>query len=258
MSEELIYHKVIGEGEPLLILHGLFGSSDNWLTLANKWAEKYQVILCDARNHGRSFHSEAFSYALMAQDVKALLHHLNISQCLLLGHSMGGKTAMYFAQQHPEYIKAMIIADIGPKSYPPHHQLIFEGFEAVDLENTNTRGEATKQVQAVIADPGVSMFLLKNLYWKEKGQLAWRMNLSVLKREVSQVIDALPTDKIDVPTLFIRGDKSDYILNEDWPEIKKQFTHSHLVTLKNAGHWLHAEQPDFFYNTVSAYWENQQ
>ncbi len=253
MSEEIVHHKVVGSGPPLVILHGLFGSLDNWQTLANQWAEHYTVILADARNHGRSFHSDAFSYALMAQDLLRLLDHLKLESVFLLGHSMGGKTVMQFALDHPERIKAMIVADIGPKSYPPHHDEIIAAFESVDLANTKTRGEAQRQVKSVVENEGVALFLLKNLYWKDKGQLAWRMNLPVLKREISKVTDRLPSNPIHTETLFIRGGASNYISNEDWPAIKDQFLTSHLVTLKNAGHWLHAEKPKAFSETVLGY-----
>lgn len=258
MSEGLIAHKILGKKGPfLVILHGLFGSSDNWQSLALKWSENYRVVLCDARNHGRSFHSEEFSYKLMAEDLQKLLDHLNIDQAFFIGHSMGGKTMMQFSLDYPQYIKAMIIADIGPKSYPPHHDIIIEAFESVDLDVVKSRGEASKIVQEKVEDPGVALFLLKNLYWVEKGQLGWRINLPVLKREISKVIDALPSDTVETPTLFVRGGNSNYILNEDWPLIKDQFLKSHLVTIKNAGHWLHAEQPEAFSGTVTTYLDMQ-
>ncbi|TXC78910.1 alpha/beta fold hydrolase [Luteibaculum oceani] len=254
MPDEIIYHKTMGDKGPwLIILHGLFGSSDNWSTLAGQWAENYRVVLCDARNHGKSFHSDNFNYDLMAEDVAKLMEHLDIEDAFILGHSMGGKTVMRFSQLYPEKLKAMMVADIGPKSYPPHHDEIIKAFESVNLEETKSRSEATKQVQSVISDPGVAMFLLKNLYWKEKGQLAWRINLPVLKREISKVIEDLPKDEVATKALFVRGGKSNYILNDDWPDIKAQFVNSHLVTIKNAGHWLHAEQPEAFYQTITAY-----
>ncbi|MGB0165861.1 MAG: alpha/beta fold hydrolase [Luteibaculum sp.] len=255
MSEELIFYKEQGQGPPLIILHGLFGSSDNWQSLANRWQEKFRVILADARNHGRSFHSEEFDYDLMAGDLKKLMDHLNLDRAFIIGHSMGGKTLMRFAQLHSARIKAAIVADIGPKAYPPHHDEIIEAFEAVDLEHTQTRKEAEEQVKSVIDDAGVVLFLLKNLYWKEKGKLGWRMNLKVLKEKITEVTPALPDQQVDLPFLFVRGGKSNYILNEDWPTIKEQFVNGHLVSLKNAGHWLHAEQPDAFYQTVNAYLE---
>lgn len=256
MPENIVNYKVEGNSGPyLVILHGLFGSLDNWQTLANDWSEKYQVVLADARNHGKSFHSDTFTYQAMAEDVIRLLDHLNIDSAHFIGHSMGGKTLMHLSQIAPERINKMIVADIGPKAYPPHHDTILEAFESVDLDSISSRGEAAKAVEKVISDKGVALFLLKNLYWKEKGRLAWKINLPVLKREISRVVDAVPKKEVNLPCLFIRGNNSNYILNDDWPDIKEQFTKAHLVSLKNAGHWLHAEQPDAFYNTVNAYLE---
>lgn len=245
-----LFHRVLGEGQPLLILHGLFGHSDNWQTHAKKLAEYYQVILVDQRNHGHSDWSDEFSYELLADDLHELVASLDLRKILLLGHSMGGKTAMRYAQQHPETIEKLIIVDMGIKAYPPHHTDILEGLSKVDLDVVKTRGEVEQILLPYIPVDGTRQFLLKNLYWKEKGQLAWRMNIPVLEREMPAILAALPADKVLLPTLFIRGERSNYILDEDFDALEDQFPDSTVITIANAGHWVHAEAPEAFVNSV--------
>ncbi len=240
----------MGEGQPMMILHGLFGFSDNWQTHAKKLAEYYRVILVDLRNHGHSDWSDEFSYDLMAEDVHELCVDLGIRKMILLGHSMGGKVAMLFAQRHEELLEKLIVVDIGVKEYPMHHQHIIAGLRALDLENMKARSEAETILKEHIDSDGVRQFLLKNLYWKEKGQLAYRMNLDVLERELPQILSPLPEEEVFVPTLFIRGELSNYILDEDIEELEDRFPDSYLVTIPNAGHWVHAEAPDQFLEAV--------
>jgi esterase len=248
-----LYHRIIGEGKPLVILHGLFGFSDNWLTHAKKLASYYQVILVDLRNHGHSPWSDEFSYALMAQDVKDLFDELQLNKVILLGHSMGGKVAMHFAQKHETFIEKLIVVDIGVKAYPMHHQHILQGMHAIDLNRVKVRSEAEIILEKHIDSNGVRQFLLKNLYWKEKGQLAWRMNLSVLEREMGEILSALPNKIVLSPTLFIRGELSNYILDEDITEIEELFPDSQIVSIANAGHWVHAEAPDEFIDALLSF-----
>lgn len=245
-----LFHRILGEGQPLLILHGLFGHSDNWQTHAKKLAEYYQVILIDQRNHGHSEWSDAFSYDLLAEDLHELVEELGLHKIILLGHSMGGKTVMRYAQQHPETIDKLIVVDMGVKAYPPHHTDILAGLNKVDLNVVKTRGEVEQILLPYIPVDGTRQFLLKNLYWKEKGQLAWRMNIPVLEREMPAILAAIPSDRVNAPTLFIRGEQSNYILDEDIEELEDQFPDSTVVTVANAGHWVHAEAPEAFVNTV--------
>ena len=240
----------MGEGQPMMILHGLFGFSDNWQTHAKKLAEYYRVILVDLRNHGHSDWSDEFSYDLMAEDVHKLCVDLGIRKMILLGHSMGGKVAMLFAQRHEELLEKLIVVDIGVKEYPMHHQHIIAGLRALDLENMKARSEAETILKEHIDSDGVRQFLLKNLYWKEKGQLAYRMNLDVLERELPQILSPLPEEEVFVPTLFIRGELSNYILDEDIEELEDRFPDSYIVTIPDAGHWVHAEAPDQFLEAV--------
>jgi esterase len=245
----MLYSKIEGEGKPLLILHGFLGMLDNWKTIGAKYAENgFQVHLLDLRNHGRSLHSEEFNYQVMANDIFEYCQIHQLEKIDLIGHSMGGKVAMLFATTYPELVDKLIIADIGPKYYKPHHQEILAGLNAVDFSTNPDRSEVEETMYPYIPDFGTRQFLMKSLFWKEKGQLAFRFNLAVFNEKIEEVGKALPDDKhFDKPTLFIRGGNSKYILDADLPEIKKQFPNFELKTIPNAGHWLHAENPSLFF-----------
>lgn len=245
-----LHYRELGEGQPFIILHGLFGFSDNWQTHAKKLAEYYRVILVDLRNHGHSDWSEDFSYEIMADDVKELCDDLHLADIIMLGHSMGGKTAMFFAQKHESLLEKLIVVDMGIKSYPMHHDHILAGLKSLDLEALKSRSEAEKILAKNIDSDGVRQFLLKNIYWKEKGKMAWRMNIPVLEREMPTILGSLPEGESFVPTLFIRGALSQYVIDEDIPSIEEVFPDSELVTIENAGHWVHAENPDAFLEAV--------
>lgn len=245
-----LHYREIGEGQPFVILHGLFGYSDNWQTHAKKLADYYRVILVDLRNHGHSEWNAVHSYEAMAEDVHELFQDLQLEKVILMGHSMGGKTAMRFSQLYPEVLDKLIVVDMGTKAYPMHHNDILKGLEAVDLDVIDTRSDAEKAMTPHVDSPGVRQFLLKNLYWKEKGKLAWRMNVEVLGKEMPEILKALPDTEVMIPTLFIRGAMSNYILDEDWEDIENQFPDSVLVTIANAGHWVHAEAPKEFLDSV--------
>ncbi|MEJ6492357.1 MAG: alpha/beta fold hydrolase [Flavobacteriales bacterium] len=248
-----LHHRILGEGKPMVILHGLFGYSDNWQTHAKKLAEYYQVILVDQRNHGHSDWSYEISYDLMAEDLKELFDELNLEEVILLGHSMGGKTAMKFAQNYPDYLEKLIVVDIGTKTYPSHHEQILAGLHAIDLNVIHSRSEAEEAMAKYIESNGVRQFLLKNLYWAQKGKLAWRMNIPVLEQEMWAILQGLPSNEVLIPTLFIRGMMSDYILGEDIPDLENQFSDSHFVSVENAGHWVHAEAPEEFIEAVLSF-----
>lgn len=245
-----LHIRILGEGQPLIILHGLFGSADNWQTHAKKLANYFKVILVDQRNHGHSEWSNDFSYELMREDLLQVFRKENIQKAIILGHSMGGKTAMHFAQKHPELVEKLIVVDMGIKAYPPHHQRILEGLNSIQLTPETTRQAAEQQLLEFVEDNGTRQFLMKNLYWKEKGQLAWRMNFQVLEREMPVILKELPETEVLKPTLFIRGGRSNYIREEDIPSIEELFIDSSFITIENAGHWVHAEAPEEFINTV--------
>ncbi len=248
----ILTSNTFGEGKPFVILHGFLGMGDNWKTLAKQFSESnFEMHLVDQRNHGRSFHSDDFDYELMAEDLKAYCDYHNLSNITLLGHSMGGKTAMLFATKYPELISKLLVADISPGYYPIHHDAILEGFSSLDFSEIKRRGEADKVLSNFVHEVGTRMFLLKNLYWIEKGQLGLRINLEVLKENVSEVGEALPIHAIfEKDTLFLRGDKSEYIGESDEAIIQRHFPNSEIVTIANAGHWLHAENPKDFYEAV--------
>ncbi len=248
-----LHYRELGEGEPLIILHGLFGYSDNWQTQAKKLAEYYHVILIDLRNHGHSDWSDEFSYDIMSEDVFELVQDLKLEDVILLGHSMGGKVAMRFAQQHEDLLEKLIIVDMGTKSYPMHHEHILAGIHAVTVDTIKARREAEEQMKAYIDSEGVLQFLLKNLYWKEKGKLAWRMNTAVLEREMPEILSALPQGEVFTPTLFVRGELSNYILDEDFESLENQFLDSEFATIEGAGHWVHAEASSEFIETVLSF-----
>jgi pimeloyl-ACP methyl ester carboxylesterase len=246
----LLHYKEIGEGKPLVILHGLFGTSDNWQTHAKKLGEYYCVILVDQRNHGHSPWSEDFTYEHLADDLERLIIHLGIDQFTLIGHSMGGKTAMYYSQKYPTRLEKMVIVDIGIKQYPMHHNEIIKGIKSLDLTTISSRSAAEQAMIPFVDSYGVRQFLLKNLYWVEKGKLAWRMNVDVLEREMEEILAPIPNIEVWTPTLFLRGAMSNYILDEDWDAIEEIFPDATLETIENAGHWVHSEQPDEFIEKV--------
>jgi len=247
-----LHSNIIGEGQSFIILHGFLGMSDNWKTLGNKFSEAgFEVHLVDQRNHGRSFHDTEFNYDVLAEDLKTYCDEHKLEDIILLGHSMGGKTAMLFATEYPELVSKLLVADISPRFYPVHHDAILKGLSALNFDEIKSRGGADQRLSNYVPDIGTRMFLLKNLYWIEKGQLALRINLEVLRDHVSEVGEALPPhSKFEKSTLFLRGDKSEYVMPSDEKLIKQHFPLSEIETISNAGHWLHAENPKDFYEAV--------
>lgn len=252
-----LYSRIEGEGKPLLIIHGFLGMSDNWKTLGSQFAQQgFQVHLLDMRNHGKSPHDEEFTYEAMVQDVYDYCERHQLDGINLLGHSMGGKIAMLFATTYPDKVEKLIIADIGPKYYAPHHQTILAGLNAIDFSAKPSRAAVEETLSGYIKDFGTRQFLLKNLYWVAPGQLGFRFNLNVFNRKIETIGNALPFENhFDKPTLFLRGDKSDYISDSDFETILHHFPEAEIKTIKNAGHWLHAENPGDFYETVLGYLE---
>jgi len=246
----LLHSKIEGTGRPLLILHGYLGMSDNWKSLSQRFAaDGFQVHALDLRNHGRSFHSDEFTFDAMVQDVIAYADAHALANFDIIGHSMGGKLAMFLAIAHPERIGKLIVADIAPRYYRPHHQDIMAGLNAVDFSQKPDRAQAEKMIKPHIPDFGTRQFIMKSLYWVEPGQLGWRFNLPVFNEKIDNIGQALPPDSIyEGPALFLKGANSGYISDQDLEDIKRQFPDSRIVTIANAGHWLHAENPDDFYS----------
>lgn len=247
---KLLNYKTFGEGQPLIILHGFMGSLDNWLTLGKKFAETYKVYLLDQRNHGKSFHQDAWGYDEMVEDLEYFISEMDIENPILLGHSMGGKTVMQYGAFHGGKVNKLIVADIGPKHYPVHHEQILKGLKSIPIDDIKSREEADDVLKNYIPEPGVRTFLLKNLNRSADG-FAWKMNLDVLDKNIEKVGEALHYHlPVEVETFFIRGGNSNYILDEDWEDIEEIFPNAKLETVPNAGHWLHAEQPQWFYDKV--------
>lgn len=253
---QLLHSIILGEGQPLIILHGFFGMGDNWKTLANKFSENYQVHIVDQRNHGRSFHSDEFSYELMIEDLLYYINHYHLENIHLLGHSMGGKTVMLFAVEYPEKVDKIIIADIAPRFYPPHHHFIIEALNAVDFKKVKSRNDIDLIFKKFIPEAGIRQFLAKNIYRKSKEEFAYRFNLECLTDCFDEVGVGLPPISLFYgEALFLKGENSGYISKEDEQLISTHFPKSEIKVVKNAGHWLHAENPEDFYNYIKIFLE---
>ena len=246
----MLYSKIEGSGKPFVILHGFLGMSDNWKTLGTQYSENgFEVHMLDLRNHGRSIQSDEFNYQLMVNDVVEYCEEKNLSSIYLLGHSMGGKVAMFTATQFPDLVEKLIVADIGVKYYKPHHDEILNGLSAVDFSKKPSRSDVEEILTPFIPDFGTRQFLMKSLYWKEKDQLAFRFNLNAFVANKDVIGDALSEDAVFTkPTLFLKGANSNYILDSDLAEIKHHFPKAELEIISNAGHWLHAENAKDFYD----------
>jgi esterase len=251
---DILHSKILGKGAPILILHGYFGMGDNWKSQANQLAKNFQVHLIDQRNHGRSFHSDDFDYEFMVEDLENYFEFHNLEEAIVLGHSMGGKTAMLFAVEYPEKVKSLLVADIAPKSYPPHHHQILEALNAVDFSKITLRTEVDAVLKNYIEEEGVRQFLLKNVYRKSKTELAFRFNLKSLTENNNEIGAPLPAfAQYEGATLFLKGANSGYISSEDAFLIEAHFPDATLVTISNAGHWLHAENPTEFLMEVQQF-----
>lgn len=255
-----LHHKILGHGDPVIVLHGLFGTLDNWQTVGRLLGEDYQVFLVDQRNHGRSPHIPEHSFQGMADDLGFFMEFNWIHHTHLLGHSMGGKTAMQYALHHPEKVGKLVVVDIGPKAYPGGHEQIFEALLSIDLSKVAEREQVEAHLRGYISENGIVQFLMKNLSRSKDGVYHWKMNLPVLRDHYSELLREVTSDTpFEGPALFIRGERSRYILDEDWPHIRDLFPNAKLATVAGAGHWVHADAPlellrlvrDFFRNGVS-------
>lgn len=236
--------KKLGTGKPLLILHGLFGSADNWFTISKELKDNYKLYLIDQRNHGDSPQSTDWNYDLMVDDLKELIDDEGLEKVYLMGHSMGGKTAMNFALKYPEKVEKLIVADIAPRYYAVHHLSILEGLNALDLSEIQSRKDADDELSKYIPEIGIRQFLLKSLGRDAEGFM-WKINLPVITANINEVGKALPEGKsFSGPTLFMAGSNSSYIQQSDLEDIDAFFPSNEIEFIADAGHWLHAEQPD--------------
>jgi esterase len=250
---KLAYRKY-GEGQAMIILHGLFGQMDNWNTLAKKFSEQgFAVYTIDQRNHGLSPHDEDWNYGVMADDLKDFINEHQIHNPILLGHSMGGKTVMYFSLHYPNIADKLIIVDISPRQHPANHNDVLYALHQVDFEVVKTRREVEDILATTISDFGTRQFLLKNVYWKTDDKMDWRFNLKIISEKYNNAIVGVPRGVCDTETLFLKGEKSDYINDNDLVSIKEIYPNSSVAVIADAGHWVHAEQPELFYKAVMGF-----
>jgi len=252
----MLNHKIYGQGDPIIILHGLFGMLDNWQTVAKKLAEEYMVILVDQRDHGKSKHTDEFNYKALAEDLREFLEENWIHSCHIIGHSMGGKTAMQFSALNADMIEKLVIVDIGPKAYKPGHEIIFKALLEVPIDKVKSRKDVEDIISKYIDDVEVRLFLMKNLQRIKEGGFRWKMNLELLHKKYANIIAAIETNEpIDVDTLFIYGAKSQYIVPSEIESIKAIYPNSKFEEM-DAGHWIHAEKPDELVDLVKGFLED--
>jgi esterase len=246
-----LFYREYGAGQPIVIMHGIFGSSDNWLTQAKILSEEYRVILVDLRNHGQSPKDDAFDYSVMVSDMEKFVAELGLGEPIIIGHSMGGKVAMNFAVAHPERLSKLIVVDIAPKAYNLEHYVILDGLNAIPINTIASRNEADEILKAFVPEADVRQFLLKNLQRKPEGGFLWKLNLPVITKNLPKIgYDLQFKGTFDKPTLFVRGGRSNYVKDEDMGRIQEIFPLAQLETL-DTGHWVQAEKPQEFVKLVT-------
>lgn len=250
-----LHYRKIGEGKPIVILHGLFGSGDNWLNIAKKFSEQYSVYLPDMRNHGQSPHSNDMNYDLMAEDIFEFINTHFLKDIILIGHSMGGKIAMTFANLHPETINKLIIVDVAPKIYNHSNKELIEAMCSLDLLSVKSRDDADKFLSEKITDKTIRLFLLKNLYRKDDMSFGWRINLDSIYKNIKTIEGNENNSVYNNPTLFLQGSESKYITENDYPLIKKLFPNSLIIKIEKAGHWIHADKPENVFTAIKDFIE---
>lgn len=263
---ELSYRS-LGQGAPLIILHGLYGSSDNWISIARAFTDRFEVFLVDQRNHGNSPHSREHTYTLLRNDLYEFMENHKLEKAVILGHSMGGKTAVFFAAAWPEKVQSLIIVDISPGSYKsltqhaPQsvlHMNILTSMLGIDFSQINSREDVNRKLSETLPSERIRRFLLKNIVQKSDGSFGWKINVRALHDELPRILDGLDPEPYrngngitGFPVLFIRAEKSGYIRNEDYGLIRTIFPMADIVTIPGADHWVHVEQPDLLIKTVS-------
>jgi esterase len=257
---ELFFRKY-GEGPPLIILHGLYGSSDNWVSIGRKLAKNFEVFLIDQRNHGKSPHSAAHNYQLLKDDLLDFMNVQSIEKAIIIGHSMGGKVAMFFAADYPERISHLIVADISPRSYKTTnssqllaHNTIIKAMYNMDFYGITSREDIDEILAKSIPEPRIRQFLLKNIKRSKENEYSWSLNIKTIKNELVHIMDGLNENQQEItgfPILFLKGENSDYILKNDEIIIEKIFPYADLETIPNSGHWMHAEQPEIFIKKIT-------
>ena len=246
-----------GQGEPLILLHGLLGSHHNWMPLADKFAAHFRVFALDHRNHGASPHADDFDYDVMVADVLEFMDGQKISRAHFIGHSMGGKAAMRLAQLHPTVVERLVVADMSVHEYPPRYAALLDAMLALDLSRFSQRNEVDAALEPVVPSKTMRQFLLKNVGRDAAGALFWKPNLTSIRKNYDRIRGALPVaGQFGGPVLFIRGAKSDYVRVSDLDLIRATFPRAELMTIEDAGHWVHSEAPALFYELVSKFFRH--
>jgi esterase len=256
-----LFFRRFGKGNPLVILHGLFGLSDNWVTIGKRLSDDFEVFIPDLRNHGQSPHSTVFDFPALVQDLIEFTEENNLKDMILVGHSLGGITAMHFALENSSCVKKIIVVDISLRKYRNYgdHQKLINAMLGVDFSRVHKRSDVERQLMSSIKNTRIRQFLLKNVYWRDKVSLDWRLNLAALNENLPLINESVADDKqFRGPALFIRGELSDYLLNEDLDEICKKFPRAELATVPNASHWVHADAPEEFLKILSRFLLSQE
>ena len=251
-----LHSRIIGESDSpdLIILHGLLGSGDNWQTLAKRYSKKFQVHLVDARNHGRSPNNHVHSYSSMSEDLLEYMNAHKIQKAALIGHSMGGKTVMTFAEEHPERVTKMIIADIAPRAYSSYHNPIFEALKKINPKKADSRDQVFEILKSCLGDDKVLLpFLMKSLRREKSGGFSWRFNIETLSNNINSITKEINLTINTLPALFIYGSKSDYVKEEDLSVLEELYMQFESACLENSGHWLHAQEPEEFYEITAEF-----
>lgn len=251
-----LFYREFGSGEPFVIMHGIFGSSDNWLTQSKMLSQKYRMLCLDLRNHGQSPHDDQFDYPSMVEDLREFIDEHQLKDPIVLGHSMGGKVAMNFALTYPEKLKRLIVVDIAPRAYNLEHYTILDGLKAVPIKTLSSRQEADEALAKYVPEPEVRQFLLKNLNRKPTGGFGWKLNLDAIDRNLPKIgHDLHKQGSFEKPVLFVRGSRSPYIKDSDAERIKAVFPNTIIETL-DTGHWVQAEKPNEFVALVEKWLES--
>lgn len=251
-----LFVREFGSGKPVIVLHGLFGMSDNWVTFGRRLGETRRVIIPDLRNHGQSPSSDIFDYPALAEDILELMEEYKIPKTDMIGHSLGGKTAALFALQNPEKIEHLVIVDISPGEYTHHdqHLELINAVKDVDISKARSRNEVGEMIAGRVPSLKLRQFLMKSLYWKEKDTLGWRVNFPAIERNLPQIFRKIESEsKFNGPALFVRGQFSDYITDNDIPGILELFPSAVIKTISGASHWVHADEPEEFFGVVSGF-----